>query len=401
MWIAMALCAAGAERITSNELKKLKLRVLDSRFGQVRFEADLAGLYRALMALRTADRLLLEAARFEARDFEGLFEGTRGIPWEELIPRGKGLVVSKVRSNRSRLEAVTSIQGVVHKAAADRLCGAYGVRRLPEGDAAELRVYLEKDQASLLLDLCGEPLFKRGYRSEGGIAPLRETTAAAIVLLSGWKRKFPLYDPFCGSGTVPLEGALYAWDMAPGIGRTFVLSDLSLGDRALERTIRKELLAKVNFENAIRIYGSDADPRAVSQAKSNLVRAWELARGENPGGGIRTGMTAPSGKTGGVSPGGTSPWPDFRVIPMAKARAPAPEGFIITNPPYGKRLGDPQEAEATYREMEVLARHFPGWKLGLITDHPGFESHFGRKADSLKKITNGAVPSYFYEYRRL
>ncbi|MDR2363435.1 MAG: class I SAM-dependent RNA methyltransferase [Spirochaetaceae bacterium] len=396
MWIVMALCAAGAERITSNELKKLKLRVLDSGFGRVRFEADLAGLYRALMALRTADRLLLEAARFEARDFEGLFEGTRGIPWEELIPRGKGLVVSKVRSNRSRLEAVTSIQGVVHKAAADRLCGAYGLRRLPEGDAAELRVYLEKDQASLLLDLCGEPLFKRGYRSEGGIAPLRETTAAALVLLSGWKRKFPLYDPFCGSGTLPLEGALYAWDMAPGIGRTFALSGLSLGDRALERTIREELLTKVNFENTIRIYGSDADPRAVSQAKSNLVRAWELARGEKPGGGIRTGVPDPSGKTGGGSP-----LPDFRVIPMAKARPPAPEGFIITNPPYGKRLGDPQEAEATYREMAILAGRFPGWKLGLITDHPGFESHFGRKADSLKKITNGAVPSYFYEYHRL
>jgi putative N6-adenine-specific DNA methylase len=186
MWIAMALCAAGAERVTSNELKKLKLRVLDSAFGRVRFEADLAGLYRALMALRTADRLLLEAVRFEAQDFEGLFEGSRGVPWEELIPRGKGLVVSKVRSNRSRLEAVTSIQGVVHKAVADRLCGAYGLHRLPEGDAAELRVYLEKDQVSLLLDLCGEPLFKRGYRSEGGIAPLRETTAAALLLLSGW-----------------------------------------------------------------------------------------------------------------------------------------------------------------------------------------------------------------------
>jgi putative N6-adenine-specific DNA methylase len=396
MWITMALCAVGAERVASNELKKLKLRVLDSGFGRVRFEADLAGLYRALMALRTADRLLLEAARFEARDFEGLFEGTRGIPWEEFIPRGKGLVVSKVRSNRSRLEAVTSIQGVVHKAVADRLCGAYGLHRLPEGDTAELRVYLEKDQVSLLLDLCGEPLFRRGYRTEGGIAPLRETTAAAIVLLSGWKRKFPLYDPFCGSGTIPLEGALYAWDMAPGIGRSFALSDLSLGDRALEKAIREELLAKVNFENTIRIYGSDADPRAVSQAKSNLIRAWELARGEKPGRGIRTGATDAYGKTGVGSP-----LPDFRVIPMAKARAPDPEGFIITNPPYGKRLGDPREAEATYREMEALAGRFPGWKLGLITDHPGFESHFGRKADSLKEITNGAVHSYFYEYHKL
>jgi putative N6-adenine-specific DNA methylase len=390
MWIAMALCALGAERVTSNELKKLKLRVLDSGFGRVRFEADLAGLYRALMALRTADRLLLEAVRFEALDFEGLFEGSRAFPWEEFIPRDRGVLVSKVRSNRSRLEAVTSIQGVVHKAVADRLCKAYGVQRLPEGDAAELRVYLEKDQVSLLLDLSGAPLFKRGYRSEGGTAPLRETTAAALLLLAGWKRKFPLYDPFCGSGTIPLEGAIYAWDMAPGIGRSFALSGLSLGDRALEKTIREEFLAKVNFENIIRIYGSDADPRAVSQAKSNLIRAYELAQGENPGKGIRKGPAE-----------GSLPLPDFRLIPMEQARAPEPEGFIITNPPYGKRLGVPEEAEAVYRKMGSLTENFPGWKLGLITDHPGFESHFGRKADGLKRITNGALPSYFYEYHQL
>ncbi|MDR2631648.1 MAG: class I SAM-dependent RNA methyltransferase [Spirochaetaceae bacterium] len=418
MWIAVVLCALGAERVAANELKKLKLRVLDSGFGRVRFEADLAGLYRALMGLRTADRILLEAARFEARDFEELFEGSRGVPWEELIPRGKGLKVSKVRSNRSRLEAVTSIQGVVHKAAADRLCASYGLRRLPEeGDEAELRVYLEKDQVSLLLDLCGEPLFKRGYRSEGGAAPLRETTAAALLLLSGWKRKFPLYDPFCGSGTIPLEGAIYAWDMAPGIGRSFALSGLSLADRALERVIREELLAKVNFENTIRIYGSDADSRAVSQAKSNLVRAYELARGKNPQKGIRTGT--PEGEFPGKN-GGTSPLPDFRLIPLVKARSPDSEGFIITNPPYGKRVypsvismgdhpagihpspeGRRQAAEAIYREMGVLAKNFPGWKLGIITDHPGFESHFGRKADSLREITNGAIPSYFYEYHHL
>ncbi|MDR2758886.1 MAG: class I SAM-dependent RNA methyltransferase [Spirochaetaceae bacterium] len=390
MWIAVALCAVGAERATSNELKKLKFRILDSGFGRVRFEADLAGLYRALMALRTADRLLLETARFEARDFEELFEGSRGVPWEEFIPREKGLTVSKVRSNRSRLEAVTSIQGVVHKAAADRLCGAYGVHRLPDGDEAELRVYLEKDQVSLLLDLSGAPLFKRGYRSEGGTAPLRETIAAAMLLLSGWKRKFPLYDPFCGSGTIPLEGLIYAWDMAPGIGRSFALSGLSLGDPALERTIREELLAKVNFENTIRIYGSDADPRAVSQAKSNLIRAYELARGENPLRGMRLRM-----------PEKGFPLPDFRLTPMEKTRAPEPHGFIITNPPYGKRLGAPQEAEALYRKMGILTENFPGWKLGLITDHPGFESHFGRKADSLRKITNGAISSYFYEYNKL
>jgi putative N6-adenine-specific DNA methylase len=150
------------------------------------------------MALRTADRILLEAAFFPAEDFDGLFEGTKAAPWEEFIPKGMGLRVVKVRTNRSKLQAVTSIQAVAHKAAAERLCAAYHVERLNEhGSVAEIRVYVEKDRVSLLLDLSGEPLFKRGYRTEGGAAPLRETTAAAIILLSGWRRKFPLYDPFC------------------------------------------------------------------------------------------------------------------------------------------------------------------------------------------------------------
>jgi putative N6-adenine-specific DNA methylase len=390
MWTAIALCAAGVERLSSQELKKLELRVLDSGYGRVRFEADTAGLYRALMALRTADRVLLEAARFEAADFDALFEGTRAVPWEDLIPPGRGLVVAKVRANRSRLQAVTSIQGVVHKAAADRLCRVRGLSRLPDEDPAELRLYLEKDQASLLLDLSGEPLFKRGYRSEGGAAPLRETTAAALLLLAGWKRKFPLYDPFCGSGTIPLEALLYAWDLAPGIRRPFALSSLSIGDRKLEGALREELRAKANFENLIRIDGSDADSRTLALARANLVRAGELA-GE-------------AGASGRAGAGGRAGGPvRFRLLPAEEARAEkaGEKGFILTNPPYGRRLGDALEAEARYRELGSLRERFPGWKLGLITDHPGFESHFGKKADSVKELTGGAVHSYVYQYNEL
>jgi putative N6-adenine-specific DNA methylase len=209
--IASALCAAGAEKALSNELKKMDLQVLDAGYGRVRFHADIAGLYRALMGLRTADRVLLEVGAFEARDFDALFEGAGSFPWETLIPAEMGLTVVKVRCNRSQLKAETSIQAVVHKAVAERLCDKNKLARLPEGPqlpeggAAELRAYVEKDMVSLLLDLSGEPLFKRGYRMEGGMAPLRETTAAALLLLSGWKRKYPLYDPFCGSGTILTE----------------------------------------------------------------------------------------------------------------------------------------------------------------------------------------------------
>jgi putative N6-adenine-specific DNA methylase len=304
-----------------------------------------------------------------------------------------GLRVAKVRTARSVLAAETSIQAVVHKAAAQRLCRAHRVDRLPsdpggETPAAELRVYIDKDTVQLLLDLSGEPLFKRGYRSEGGVAPLRETTAASLLFLSGWKRKFPLYDPFCGSGTIAIEASLYAWDMAPNLGRSFALSALAIGDRGLENAIRTELLGRINTERIIRIEGSDSDRRSVSLAGSNALRAYAIARGKTPGRGIQSGERLPF-------------MPAFTALPMGEARARTEEGFIITNPPYGKRLGERAVSEALYRDMGVLRKNFPGWKLAVISDHPGFESHFGRAADSVRKITNGAIDSFFYEYGSL
>ena len=386
---AVALCAVGAEKAVSNELRKLDLKVDDSLYGRIRFKADTAGLYRALMALRAADRVLLEIAFFKAADFDALFEGTAAAVWERLVPKGMGLKVVKVRSNRSQLKAETSIQSIVHKAAAQRLCGRYKLNRLPEdGKAAEVRVYIEKDMVSLLVDLCGEPLFKRGYRSEGGTAPLRETTAASMLLLSGWKRKFPLYDPFCGSGTILIEAAMYAWDMAPGLGRNFALEDFLIADEKIEKDIREELRAKIDFSRLVRIAGSDEETRSVSIAASNVERLRDIAEGRTPQRGIRS-----SDRTAPI---------ELKALPMSEARTPFPDtGFLVTNPPYGKRLGDQSQSEQTYREMSGMAERFPGWKLALITDHSGFESFFGRKADSCREISNGAIPSYFFQYEVL
>ena len=385
---AVALCAVGAEKTVSNEIRKMGLKVTEGGFGRVRFKTDITGLYRVLMGLRAADRVLLELACFKALDFDVLFEGVRALPWEAYIPPHLGLKVAKVRSNRSKLGAMTSIQAVVHKAAAERLCAKRKMKRLPEnGDEAELRVYLEKDQVSVLLDLCGQPLFKRGYRSRGGgTAPLRETTAAAIILHSGWRRKFSFYDPFCGCGTIAVEAAMYAWDIAPGLGRHFTLEQLLLADSSIDRKVREDYLSKVDFSRLVRIGASDADAGAVKAAKANMERAVALAGKDNLSG----------------------PLPCFRVLPMEEASGSAgavspgeTAGFIITNPPYGHRLGDKESAEKTYREMACLARRFPGWKLALICDHPGFESFFGRKADSCREITNGAICSYLYQYENL
>jgi len=381
---AVALCAVGAEKIVSNEIKKLGLKICEGGFGRVRFQADLAGFYRALIGLRAADRVLLEAAWFEAPDFDALFEGVKESPWENYIPPGFGLTVAKVRTNRSRLQAETSIQAVVHKAAAERLCIKRGMNRLPEhGDMAELRVYIEKDRASILLDLSGEPLFKRGYRTRGGAAPLRETTAAAIILHSGWRRKFPLYDPFCGSGTIAIEAAMYAWDIAPGLGRHFVLEKLLLGNRKTEAAVREEFLEKVDFSRLVRIGASDSDAASVAAAAVNLEDALAIISGS------------------GKAPPGADIRPSFRVLPMEEAKPLTEEGFLITNPPYGRRIGDTESSEKIYTEMGKLSRRFSGWKLALITDHPGFESFFGKKADSCREITNGAIHSYLYQYDKL
>ena len=386
---AVALSAIGAEKAVSNELRKMNLKVEDSLFGKVRFKADTAGLYQALIGLRAADRVLLEAALFKAADFDALFEGTAAAVWERLVPRGMGLKVAKVRSNRSQLKAETSIQSVVHKAAAQRLCGKYGLNRLPEdGKTAEVRVYIEKDMVSLLVDLSGEPLFKRGYRSEGGTAPLRETTAASMLLLSGWRRKFPLYDPFCGSGTILIEAAMYAWDMAPGLGRHFALEDLLIADSKTEQSVRDEFRGRIDFSRIVRIAGSDEDPRSVSIAASNVERLRDIAEGRMPQKGIRS-----AGKTTAM---------ELKVLPMTEARSSFSDaGFLVTNPPYGKRLGDQSQSEQIYREMGNIGQRFPGWKLAVITDHNGFESFYGKKADSCREISNGAIPSYFFQYELL
>jgi putative N6-adenine-specific DNA methylase len=399
LYNAVALCAVGTEKAVSNELKKLGLGVIESAYGKVRFKADITGLYRSLMGLRAADRVLLEAGCFQALDFDMLFEKTQAVPWEKFVPAQSGLKIVKVRSGGSRLKAETSIQSITHKAAAQRLCTHSGLSRLPDTErAAEARVYVEKDTVSLLLDLSGEPLFKRGYRKDGGIAPLRETTAAAMILLSGWKRKYPLYDPFCGSGTILAEALMYAWDMAPGIGRGqglrgFALDGLLIADNKIEETVRAEFRSRINFERLIRIAGSDEDPASSSLALSNLNNVHALAENN----------ILPAGRLS------ADRLPLVTATPMNMARPPfeaedgpdEPKGFIITNPPYGRRLGDIEASLEIYREMGILAKNFPGWKLAVISDHPGFESFFGRKADSCREIMSGAIPAYFYQYEKL
>ncbi|MDR0411877.1 MAG: class I SAM-dependent RNA methyltransferase [Treponema sp.] len=379
-----ALCAVGAEKVVSNELRKLSnMKLVEGSFGKVRFQTDLEGLYTSLIALRTVDRVLLEIGCWIVDSFDSLFEGVRNIPWENFIPNDRGLHIAKVRSKNSILHSEVSIQSVVHKAAVERLCKKRHLNYLPSEKNAEIRVHIERNQIFVLLDLSGDPLFKRGYRLEGGVAPLRETTAAAIILLSLWRRKSPLFDPFCGSGTIAIEATLYAWNMAPGLGRNFAVSRLPFADTMVENHVREALAAKVDFNHTIAIYGNDSNKGVVEAAKANLKRAYEIALGRKLSGGIREELPF---------------LPRFTISPLGENLPTEERGYIITNPPYGRRLGEKTDAEALYGQIGVFCRRLPRWNTCIITDHAGFESFFGRKADSCKEITNGAIESYFFQF---
>ncbi|PKL23443.1 MAG: RNA methyltransferase [Spirochaetae bacterium HGW-Spirochaetae-3] len=328
--------------------------------GRVGFEADKAGLAKALVGLRTVDRLFLEAGAFPAGDFDELFDGIKSIPWERWVGPDDRLVIEKARSLYSRLDAQSSIQAVSQKAAYDRLCEKYGVNRMPETGATVLtRIRIDKNVATVELDLCGEALSRRGYRKRPTEAPLKESVAAAVLFMSGWRRSFPLYDPFCGSGTIPIEAALYAFDIAPGLGRGFsweLMPDGGARDVALAKEAARNA---VNLDRDVTIAGSDADQAALDAAFANAGLA-------KVGDRIRF----------------------FRA--RAEEAAPfAEKGFIVTDPPYGKRLGTPAEADALYASLGAFAERFDKWQLCFVVDREDFGSFADRRGEETKPDRRG------------
>lgn len=369
-----ALCAFGLEKVLSNELLKEGFKPTGRSDGRVLFEADLAGAYRALMRLRTAERVVLLCAEFPAADFDQLFEGVRAAPWEAWLGRDADIRIAKARSRRSALGSVPAIQSVAQKALFSRLQAKYRLSRLPlDGRPAEVRVSVEEDRASVFLDLAGEPLHKRGYRTRAGVAPLKETIAAALVLFSGWKRKRALLDPFCGSGTFPIEAALYAMDASPGASRRFGIDDLALADRRTEDSVRAELRALLDPARDFRVRGSDSDPAMIELARANAERAG-VACGYGPGLGKRIVFER-------AEMGSTHSWEDG--------------GLIIANPPYGERMEDAEEARVTWRAMAGLRDRFPGWSVGVLSPSEDFSREFGAKPARRLKFSNGSMPQVF------
>ena len=379
----VALCAVGADKILGNEIKHLGYKLAGNAPGRVFFTGDDDALFRANLCLRTADRVYLQAASFQAADFDSLFAGTYAADWQDLLKKGVRVVVDKVRSHHSKLNSEHTVQSMVQKAIYKKLGDKWRMRSLPEsGETADVRVYIDNDKVNVLLDLSGEPLYKRGYRTGGGTAPLRETVAAVLLQEMLWRRRTPLHDPFCGSGTIAIEAMLFAHNIAPGTGRSFALEHLAVFNKKRADEIRAQEAERIRTDVEVRVTGSDIDIEAVNRAKANAEHAC-----------VAAGRALQSiGKDNRI------PRPDFIQSDFIDLTAPYDDGLLLSNPPYGERLGDEAEAEALYKKMGALWTNFPNWQIGVITASKQFQKCSGRYADKLKSFKAGNLDTHFYMY---
>lgn len=381
----VALCAVGAEKILGNEIKHLGYKLVSNAPGRVTFLGDDDALFRTNLCLRTADRVYLQLAEYSALNFDDLYDGAYAVNWQDFLNKDSRIVVDKVRSYKSKLNSEHSIQGMVHKAIYSKLGDVWHMSTMPEsGEESDVRIYIDENTVLILLDLSGLPLHKRGYRVDGGIAPLRETTAAVLLQEMLWRRKTPLHDPFCGSGTIAIEATLYAFNVAPGLGRRFAIENLPFFNAQRAEELKQKEAEQIRTDVEVRITGSDIDPKAVERSKKNAEYACVMA--------------GRALKSIGISK--HIPRPDFIQSDFADLSAPYEEGLLLCNPPYGERLGDAEEAAFLYQKMQSLWVDFPDWDLGIITSHEGFQDNFGHKANSIKKLKAGNLDTSFYKYSR-
>lgn len=358
----------GLEGLCADELRRLGLPQVKADNGRVCCKARPEDIPRVNLNLRTGERVLLVVGRYHAADFEALFEGAKALPWEDFIPR-EGAFPVKGHSLNSQLHAVPAIQAVLKKALAARLGAKYGMDTLPESGALyQVQFSIMADQVTLMLDTSGAGLHKRGYRAVGVVAPLRETLAAAMVLLSRYRGRDPFCDPFCGSGTIPIEAALIAKNRAPGLNRAFSAQKWRWLDSGLWLQAADEAMDK-EFHGDYDIWGGDIDPKAVAIARDNAVKAdvEDVVR--------------------------------FEVADAARFHRDAPAGRVVTNPPYGERILEKREAEELYRAFGRAVRTLPeGWRVSVLSSHTEFERTFGRTAEKKRKLYNGMLKCDLFQY---
>ncbi len=357
----------GLEGIAGDELRRMNMENVRVENGRVLFSGDARAMAKANTVLRTGERVLLVLADFKATTFEELFQGVYRAPLEDFIPKD-GQFPVKGHCLSSQLMSVPDCQAIVKKAASKRLGEKYGTSWLPEtGEKYQLQFSLMNDRAQLYLDCSGVGLHKRGYRAVGNDAPLRETLAAAMVQLTRYRGREFLWDPFCGSGTIPIEAALIAKNRAPGLNRHFAAERFCWVPKEIWSDVRTEAKDR-EFRGDYRILGSDNDPKCVSLAMANARKA------------------------------GVSDCIKFTDGDATKMSLPTDQGILICNPPYGQRMLEQQSAQRLYAALGRHLKFADGWRKFIITSEPEFEHYFGRRADKKRKLYNGMIKCDYYMY---
>lgn len=367
----IAPCHFGLEAVLKREIYDLGYEIIQVEDGRVTFEGDEEAVCRANIFLRTAERVLLKAGQFHAETFEELFQGIKNIPWEDYIPKDGRFWVAKASSIKSRLFSPSDIQSVVKKAMVERMKGKYHMEWFPEsGPEYPLRLFLMKDEVTVGIDTSGDSLHKRGYRLMTSKAPVTETLAAALILLTPWKKDRILVDPFCGSGTFPIEAAMMAADIAPGMKREFTAEKWgNLIERKLWYEGVEEAEDLIQRDITVDIQGYDIDKEVMKAARDNARRA------------------------------GVDHLIHFQQRPVSQLNHPKKYGFVICNPPYGERLEEKEVLPGLYGELGEAIRRLDCWSAYLLTGYEDAEKYIGRKADKNRKIYNGMLKTYFYQFQ--
>lgn len=367
-WIAP--CHFGLESVLKREIQDLGYEIVQVEDGRVTFAGGMDAVCRGNIFLRTAERILLKAGSFRAETFEELFEKTKEIPWEEYIPQDGKFWVTKAASVKSRLFSPSDIQSIMKKAMVERLKTRYRIQWFPEtGSSYPVRVFLMKDVVTVGLDTTGTSLHKRGYRPVAGKAPIAENLAAALIMLTPWKRDRILIDPFCGSGTFPIEAAMMAANIAPGMNRSFTAeswTNLIPKKSWYEAVNEAQDMIDDNIEADIQ--GYDADGEVLRAARRNAEEA------------------------------GVSHLIHFQQREVKDLSHPKKYGFIITNPPYGERLEEKETLPRIYKEFGDAFRKLDSWSAYMITSYDDAERYFGKRSDKNRKIYNGMIRTYFYQF---
>ena len=366
----IAPCHFGMEAVLKREIIDLGYDITEVADGRVTFWGDEEALCRANIFLRTAERILIKIGSFHAETFEELFQGTRNLPWEEYIPVDGKFWVAKAASVKSKLFSPSDIQSIMKKAMVERLKGVYAVNWFAEdGESFPIRVFLMKDEVTVGLDSTGESLHKRGYRKLTAKAPIAENLAASLIMLTPWNQSRILIDPFCGSGTIPIEAAMMAANMAPGMNRSFTAENWGhiIGKRNWYDAL-DEAAELVDLSVETDIQGYDIDDKMVTIARENAKLA------------------------------GVEHLIHFQRRGVDQLSSSKKYGFVITNPPYGERLEDKSAMPALYRTIGERFRELDSFSMYLITAYEQAEKDIGRKADKNRKIYNGMMKTYYYQF---